>query len=1425
MRFNASFVVGILTIGRSTWWLAESFLMSRGSPSIALAARFKPIHLQAPLKTPETYGSRPSNHSHVSLSPLNSTQFFAAEAQKVGDSSKRVPPANKVSTNWSPFGVKKGGQQKSWDREVPVFISSDSPTVASASNTPGVVDLNRNLELLRSELEEKNQRFRDTVHNLQSESERTLASVQQWDQYYRTKMDDLANKAIQADQTLQTREQHYQSQVLQLQQESTKKDFTAADKVYWLAQQLQQFKFQAHQQELEDELAACNKHLRTKLEKLQEDLDSQVKLTEAERAKHGVLWRQRIDLETEVAAIQKELQDSIQNLKARLNDEQENRRRDKQLHQDQLAEKEASFQERLREMRGDAETRTTVLPNNLQGNYYDATLRMIQNEASSEANETLMSEPARLLSLLRQKEKELEQQLVLVKEANDKANGQWTKRMNLESQLSSMKHEYDKSVNEWRKKFEDLETVRSREVSALKSLLSQREADAAAQMRASTQELETKKAAYERDLKAKDEHYGLLMREMELVSENEKRNLNQTLVSIRNDFEQFKSENDHFLSAEKASFQSKQDELRLLLTQKETELLEQSALTSSMEKETEKQRQRIEEVETELANIRFANETATTQWMERVASLQQERISQEDRLNKLLSDAEEAARAKLTEADLKMEEQKREMKKSRDEMESRLLQELQLLKEATRLKEEQANITMNDLLSDRSAFEFAAQKAIDEAKAEVARKHRENEETVAAFQHELREQEALAEKHERDFITVSAEKRKLDEELKSMKNELFRAVQEGQRLRDSVASTTDEFLRFQSEHELLLATERQKLEAKHDNLLSIINAKKEELLKLSDLCSATEETAKLHWERRTKLEKELAALKHTHDSSIAEWEDRFNTLQRKRIAEQQRMEALLAQTKEQTRIAIEAIRRDAEEKALALEESLEKNSYQLRLDHQQLVEAFERKELDTNATINALKAEIAAQRIASNEKLAAALNSSQARQKELISLLATKEIQYHEQVKLASAAENRTRVEAAQRMHLEAELTTAKNNFEGHVAQWESRYNSLLESRDRALQRAEALIARKETDSRAVVDALSREVEAAKEAYEEGMRQKDQEVALQLRDVKARSDKKLMELHQELQEVSGSYQQFKAEARELIDQLNREADEAKANFVETLKAKDEDMTLRIQGIRALSDKKLRETQQELLSAIDKHELYKAKTETDLTSKQEAWNKMEKQLRSQVQKKEEELAAMSVVRRSTADEVLLVRSKKRKGFQRSEALQPDRTDLENQLVALKKKYEFDATEWETRYRTLQEEHQSARAIATAPSTTPTPDLNIKVVSEEAKVRQRELKSEIQAQAARHSKEIQKLMNASKTREAELKQQLFLLEGELQAVEAMAQRDLDAERTASLAKQVELVEQIEQSQRHLDKVLGLLANERAKSRRPPGSGSQA
>jgi hypothetical protein len=109
-----------------------------------------------------------------------------------------------------------------------------------------------------------------------------------------------------------------------------------------------------------------------------------------------------------------------------------------------------------------------------------------------------------------------------------------------------------------------------------------------------------------------------------------------------------------------------------------------------------------------------------------------------------------------------------------------------------------------------------------------------------------------------------------------------------------------------------------------------------------------------------------------------------------------------------------------------------------------------------------------------------------------------------------------------------------------------------------------------------------------------------------------------------------------------------------------------------------------------------------------------------------------------------------------------------------------------------------------------------DQKLKAVSEEAQSRQRELKSEIQAQAVRHSQAMQEIIQASQTKEAELKQQLHAMESKLASFEAKAREAVDAEKTASLAKQVELVTQIEQSQRHLERVLELYAKEKGKTR---------
>jgi DNA repair exonuclease SbcCD ATPase subunit len=102
--------------------------------------------------------------------------------------------------------------------------------------------------------------------------------------------------------------------------------------------------------------------------------------------------------------------------------------------------------------------------------------------------------------------------------------------------------------------------------------------------------------------------------------------------------------------------------------------------------------------------------------------------------------------------------------------------------------------------------------------------------------------------------------------------------------------------------------------------------------------------------------------------------------------------------------------------------------------------------------------------------------------------------------------------------------------------------------------------------------------------------------------------------------------------------------------------------------------------------------------------------------------------------------------------------------------------------------------------------------------EAQLRQRELKTEIQALAVRHVTEVQELEEAAKMREDELAERLRSVENQLQTFESKAREALEREKRDSLAKQESLVAQIEQSQRHLEKVLELYAQEKAKNKGP-------
>jgi golgin subfamily B member 1 len=1288
---------------------------------------------------------------------------------------------------------------------------------------PSVDDLNQNLDLLRRQLDEKNQRFRETVLNLQKESERTLASVQQWDEYYRTRMDELSSQAAKKAQE----ESHVTAKgetAVQGLDGSPKEDGSvsnsSSEKVYWLAEQLQRVKSQTQQSQLELELDAKNKELQTRLELVQDELERQREQTESERARYEQLWRYRLALEAEVAEIQAKLQQSIHDLKERLDAEMKERLADKQRHDDEIRTRDETHEEQLRKVRDESNQAVMKLTNDLRAkdSQYSQAVQQIQSssslsQAGSEEKRRLEAEQARLAELLQQKERALADQVALAAAAHEKANTQWAKRSELETELANVKREFDAAVREWTTRVDALERTHKSEKEALQRLLTQKESEISERVHQADVASEAKNQMLLQSLKEKDDKYAQVVREIQDASDREKKNLHESVETIRQQLERYRADTDKRLQTEKEAHETKQRELEALLARKEKELLQQSTLSSSVKESALLQRERQQELDRQVSDLKHQHEAEVKGWELRLRAIQQERSSEQLRMEAKLAQAIEKGREEI-------ESLRREAMRRQSELELQLGVKAEAHRSALKKVNDESKFHEVDL---KRRLELLSNE-YQQYKAESERQLASQKMTHDALTSQLAEKETLYSAQVDLALATESQLQKerelrseLEKTLSSLKSERGVLEKEVQVLRSQVesVSTTLQSNRAKSEEAF-----KAELEASHRNqnetaaqLLRI----EEDLRKQVILTASTEALSRQHWERREELEKELATLKYKHDASIVESEVRIKALEKANQFELQKREAELAATRDKARVEIA----EAKNRTVSLERELNDRLAQQeaarQLQRKQLQEALTAKEQDLNAVIHTLSLEIHQLKLESQRQVVAANEAAESSQTALRSALTKTETELTEQKKLAEDAESRALAEIEQRMKLEKELETSKISFENHVAQWESRYHSLFESRNEALQKAESLISRKEVDSRGVIEALKNELEAAMLAHAQSLKDKDQQHASTLEAQRVLSESKLQKVHEQLREVSASYQQLKVETRELVNELSREAAAAKATYTECLKLKEQDFEARMKQIQEGTQDDLVGMRRELQAVLDNHALLKVESSRMLATEREERARTEAELRKVIQQKEVELleqAALATKFRSTAEELLAEKQRKRR------ITIQERDDLENELSVLKKKYQSDIARWEAKYAALQEESQERdnQQALTAEKSRESSDSEDKhrTLSLESQLRQRELKSEIQALAVRHVMEIQEVEEAAKFKEDELSKKLRSLQETLQNFESKAHEALEQEKRASLLKQESLVAQIEQSQRHLEKVLELYAQEKGKKK---------
>lgn len=838
---------------------------------------------------------------------------------------------------------------------------------------------------IRTSMEQKSQAYKSMIRTLELEYDQSRRTLQDWNEKYYKKMEQIKAKDSWTEEQamLESKDGNFTQTLTDLREEALRKEASSTEKIYWLADKLQQLKFNAHKQQLETAQAAKaqQEELQKRLELTTAELEQQMKQVTEQGSKARENWSRRMEIERELAEVKKEFQSTVQKLQSQLTSMQESHRKDKEQAKQELAMEREQAQKQLNATKEEAERQKEALTLTLQNkeNDFHQTIERLRKEAEEkqkalqanlettstqlqnfklQGQQDLMRERefARaqqndLQARIAEKEEELKSQTALAKQMVSKADEYWKQRMELEKELSVLKHAYETAVHDWQKRRSELLAEIAKEKNAATSIVEYTKRKASEDIEQAVTKATTEYKSIIESMKARLSHSNAKIQQVQESSLLKEKDLKKQLQSISNMFQEFKFEAHKTLESEKDAARAMQDQLKQKMGKLENDLEKQKAMTLAQAARADDLWKRRMELESELSALTHKYSADVSLWEQRYRKLQMERSKEQQANKALLAWKESEARKQIAAAVAETEQAKLTLKESIRQKDLHYTDEINSIRAEAAKKEKELSLKLQTVGNGLQEYKLEAHKALMAEKEASSKKQQQLQSEIDRKLKELGEQAKMTEIQRRKVDELSQSCRSLEVELSAIRKQALEAEEQKMALMGTLSSkettlndtiskirselsqkehdlmqklelSANELRSLRSESQRQLLSEQEKARTEQSKLDAVIKSKEKELEQ--QISKTKEMSQKVESERkqRTELENELLALRGTYSKVVTDWQNRYDQLQQAYLTEKKELEQLLNRAQSNAKKDIdEALAQAAKEKT-ALEEAI-----------------------------------------------------------------------------------------------------------------------------------------------------------------------------------------------------------------------------------------------------------------------------------------------------------------------------------------------------------------------------------------------------------------------------------------------------------------------------------------------------------------------
>ena len=267
-----------------------------------------------------------------------------------------------------------------------------------------------------------------------------------------------------------------------------------------------------------------------------------------------------------------------------------------------------------------------------------------------------------LRSQIAQKEDELRTQLRAIQQANVATEQARARQQSTQDEFLALKSKYKSSMSEWESKVKDMEDLRRKEQDEAQAASARTEREAKEKIDSIQEQLRAKEKEFSRCMQTMDHDYRQKIGDLHQQYQNREKDLTIRIESEKSKLEESREQAEAALLSEQRSLKVKQDELDKVVRERDEIIQLKSQTIDELQRAESKQKEVVQRLEKDLADIKGEHATAIKQWTERCSSLQTEM--------KALQSAHEEERLKNErETTLQIEEAKAKVEKIRSNME------------------------------------------------------------------------------------------------------------------------------------------------------------------------------------------------------------------------------------------------------------------------------------------------------------------------------------------------------------------------------------------------------------------------------------------------------------------------------------------------------------------------------------------------------------------------------------------------------------------------------------------------------------------------------------------------------------------------------------------------------------------------------------